>query len=150
MKNVLLGCVVVAMVGCASVDEGAETRPEGESVLSPEALRAAKGTVDFEQHVKPILEARCLYCHDGNQLPGKYNLTSGATGLATGPSGPRIVPGNADASLMISFISSGNHAMSMPAVGTRVSKEEVEILRRWINQGAEWPEGAAGKLEAVD
>ena len=129
------------------MDEGAETRPEGDPVLSAAELREAKTSVDFVKHVKPILETRCLYCHDGKEMPGKFDMTSGAKALAAGLSGPRIVPGNADASLMIAFVRKGNHGMSMPAVGMQVAKEEVEVLKAWINAGAKWPEGEAGRLQ---
>lgn len=144
----ILALVAGVVVGCASVDEGAETRPEGDPVLSPAELREAGQEVNFERHVKPILESHCLYCHDGRELPGKFDLTSREKAMAAGPSGPRIVPGSAKASLMISFISSGNHSKSMPAVGTRVSPEDVEVLRRWIDAGATWPKGKAGELRA--
>ena len=85
------------MVCAAPVDEGAETRPEGDPELSADELREAKTSVDFVKHVKPILESRCLYCHDGKGMPGKFEMTSGKTALASGPSGSRIVPGNAGA-----------------------------------------------------
>lgn len=151
MKNYILGTALLLVVGCAApVDEGAETRPEGDPVLSAAEFREAKESVDFVKHVKPILESRCLYCHDGKEMPGKWNLSSRKTALASGASGPRIVPGSAEGSLMISFISKGNHAMSMPAVGTRVTKGEIEVLRNWIDAGAKWPEGSAGRLRAVD
>lgn len=58
------------MVCAAPVDEGAETRPEGDPELSADELREAKTSVDFVKHVKPILESRCLYCHDGKEMPG--------------------------------------------------------------------------------
>jgi uncharacterized membrane protein len=140
MKIYTIAGMVLLAVGCASVNEGPETRPKGESVVSKEALKEAKRSVDFERHVKPIFEARCMYCHDGREMPGKFDLSKRSTAMASGTSGPRIVPGNADASLLISFISTGNHAKSMPTVGTQVTPEEVEVLRNWINAGAKWTE----------
>jgi len=148
MKRYAMGCLALVLAGCAApVEEGAETRPEGEAVLSAAALAEAKTAVTFVKHVKPILEARCLYCHNGKEMPGKFDLSTRATAMAAGASGPRIVPGNAEGSLLIAFISTGNHGKSMPAVGTRVSPEEIEVLRQWINVGAQWPAGEAGRLK---
>lgn len=140
--------VGLALAGCSGVEKPpvAETRPVGEPVLSDKQLREAKVAVSFTDHVKPILEERCLYCHNGRELPGKLDLRTRASAMAPGPFGPRILPGKGEESLLISFISTGNHAMSMPAVGTRVAPEEVEVLTRWIDQGATWPEGTAGTL----
>ena len=127
------------LTGCQSLDRGPETREVGESVLDAAETRTAlRGTVDFERHVRPILEVRCLHCHDGKEMPGKYNLSTRFEAFKDG----RIVPGNAAQSLVIITLTTGNHALSMPAVGAAPAREDVEVLRRWIHQGASWPEGA--------
>jgi hypothetical protein len=77
----------------ASPDES-ETSPVGPTVLSENALRSAlTGPVSFGNHIKPILEANCLPCHDGREMPAFLNLSSRQTAFASGPYGPRIVPG---------------------------------------------------------
>ncbi len=133
--------IVCAVPGCTSIDEGPETRPAGEPVLSAAQLREAQGGVDFERHVRPILEARCLACHDGKEMPGQYSLATREEAFRAGPKGPRIVPGHANQSLLYVSISTGNHALSMPVVGIRVAAEDIQVLRRWIDGGAAWPEG---------
>ncbi|HUF62868.1 MAG TPA: c-type cytochrome domain-containing protein [Verrucomicrobiales bacterium] len=127
--------------GCSSVDEGPETRPVGEPVLSAAQLREAQVSIDFQRHIQPVLERRCLQCHDGKTLLGGYSLATREEAFQEGSKGPRIVPGHAERSLLFVSISTGNHALSMPSVGIQVAKEEVEALRRWIDAGATWPEG---------
>lgn len=107
-----------------------ETSPVGESLLSPGELKTAESAVVFSDHVKPILEGHCLYCHDGKEMPGKFSFATRDAAFQ----GKQIVPGNADASSMIIALTTGNHALS-----TAPSPEEVEVLKCWINQGADWP-----------
>lgn len=140
-KLVLVGiAAVISLVGCETVpDEGAETRPVGEPILSKEQLRRAAVKVSFTEHVRPILEDRCLHCHSRKAMPGKFSLESRAEAMKGG----RIVPGNSRASFLITVLTTGNHAMTMPAVGTAPPPEEIEVLKRWINAGAAWPSGVS-------
>jgi hypothetical protein len=103
--------------------------------------------VEFRAHVAPILENRCLPCHDGTAMPGLYDLSRRSTAFAVGPAGPRIVPGAPEKSLV--FLNPGGtheKLQAMPPVGNRLTKAELSILHRWINQGAAWPAGQAGVL----
>ena len=123
--------------GCGAVPGGPETRPVGPSVLSAAELRASRRSVDFERHVRPILEGRCLGCHNDEERSGDFSLATRFE--ATKDS--RVVPGKADESLMIIFLTTGNPSLTMPAVGSAPPDEEIRILRRWINEGAKWPQG---------
>ena len=105
--------------------------------MSDAQLRSARVAVSFVDHVKPILEERCLHCHNKGEMPGKYSLETRKDSLERS----RIVPGNAEGSLLIALLTTGNHTMTMPAVGTAPPPEEVELLKRWINAGAQWPDG---------
>ncbi len=141
--------LALALSSCAVAPEGqSETAPVGPAVLSPEQEQGAlAGQVDFRSHVAPILENRCLPCHDGHALPGQYNVSRRTTAFAAGPAGPRIVPGEPGKSLI--FLNPGGthqNLQVMPPVGNRLTREELAILRRWINQGAVWPAGQAGVL----
>ena len=61
-------CVLV-IVSCATQPDP-ETKPMGENVLTKEQIRAAKrGPVDFVTHVKPVLERKCVMCHNRKALP---------------------------------------------------------------------------------
>ena len=101
---------------------------------------AMKGPVQFHRHVEPLLRQNCLPCHDGKQMPAFVNLTSRSSTMARGPYGYRVVPGKPDESLIVRNLSL-THApvKSMPPVGSRMTPEEVAILRKWIQEGAVWP-----------
>ncbi len=143
---------MVLLVGCqnAAISESqSETRPAGETVLSrAELRRALAGPVDFGRHVKPILEAKCVACHSEGGLPGRMNLTSRAAAVKSGALGLFIVPGQPDKSLFVSQIGEAPaHLKAMPPVGEQVTEDEISVLRRWIAEGASWPEGEAGHLK---
>lgn len=131
-------------------EEGSETRPAGANVLTPQALRAARtGTVSFDNHVKPILAAKCVACHQKDALPGRLNLESRAAALRSGGLGAFIVPGAPDRSTLLTRLGEAHASLqAMPPVGETLTDDEVRLLRRWITQGAHWPEGAPGVLRA--
>lgn len=141
----LLGMGVTAiLVSCQTTGDKPETRPVGEPLVSKSELKRSQEDLRFVDHVKPILEGRCLYCHDGKEMPGKFSLATKEEAFAGG----RIVPGEAEKSLLYVALTSGNHATAMPAVGMAPPPEEIDVLRRWINAGAVWPEGMT--LKASD
>ena len=96
----------------------------GEPILSAAELEEAKVSVNFTRHVKPILEERCLHCHNKKEMPGKFSLETRKEAMADGR---RIVPGAAGKSGLIISLTTGNHALTMPAVGTAPPKEEIEV-----------------------
>ncbi|MEZ6059647.1 MAG: DUF1553 domain-containing protein [Planctomycetaceae bacterium] len=98
-------------------------------------------TVDFRRDVQPILETRCFECHGPSSREGGLRLTSRRDALATTDSGrPVIVPGHADASLLLKRISSDDSDTMMPPAGDRLTKLQIQTLTSWIESGAEWTE----------
>lgn len=128
--------------------EASETAPVGPSVLTEQDQQAAmSGKVSFKKHVAPVLESRCLPCHNGKTMPNLFSMTSRAAAFQAGALGPRIVPGSPDQSLLFLNPSGTHKAIQvMPPVGNRLTTEDLAILRRWITQGAEWPAGNSGRL----
>src|SRR5439155_1696079 len=121
------------------------------NAISP--LRAAE-KVDFERQIKPILEFDCLRCHGPEKPKGNLRLDTRAGALKGGDDGTALVPGKPDRSpLYTSTILPKDDDKHMPPKGEPLKKEETELLRLWIEQGAEWPEGLppliARKLEAA-
>ena len=128
-----------------------ETKPLGENVLSKEQIHAAKhGPVDFVTQVKPVLEAKCVMCHNRQALPGHMSLENRAEAMSSGALGTFIVPGSPENSLLISNVHSAHSKMSvMPAVGERLTDDEYAILTKWVKEGARWPAGASGTLKVL-
>jgi hypothetical protein len=88
----------------------------------------------FEKHIHPIFREYCLDCHGAAETPkGGLDLRLVRSMLAGGDSGASLVLGKADESLLLTRISTGE----MPPGETRVSPEKVELIRRWIDSGAQ-------------
>jgi hypothetical protein len=107
------------------------------AVLSLEVEGAAP---DFAREVRPIFERHCLKCHGPEKQKGglRYDLKEGA--FKVGESGERaIVPGHASESRMIKLVSSQKEDEWMPPKGERLTAAEIELLKRWIDAGANWP-----------
>jgi hypothetical protein len=86
---------------------------------------------DFKKDVQPILDAKCIRCHGAQRRDGKLDMRSLDSMLAGGVSGPAIKKGNSKKSLLIELI----HYNEMPPKKQtpRVTKEELELLRKWID-----------------
>jgi hypothetical protein len=95
--------------------------------------------VDFATQVHPILAARCAPCHSGAKPAAGLSLTSRTQALAGGESGPAIVPGKSDESLLILKVS-GKKGDLMPKSGGPLSEQQIATLRAWIDEGVIWPE----------
>ena len=98
--------------------------------LLPWCIHAA--SPDFEKDVAPILEARCLSCHDESSAKGEVRLDTREQLLAS------IHLGQPDDSELIVQISGPQP--EMPKKAEPLKPQEVEILRQWIASGASWPE----------
>ena len=121
----------MALSGCASLQNDL---PVGDEV-------------DFADHIKPILEARCLQCHNKRSMPERISFESREQAFAVGKHGRAIIPGDPDNSRMVNFINAPRDtAEAMPKVGHEISAEEAETIREWIAAGARWPTGDAGRL----
>src|SRR5262245_11692842 len=81
-----------------------------------------------------LLEERCLACHDASRQRGGLDLSSRATALKGGDSGPALVSGDAARSLLLKMV--GGPAARMPRSGPRLTEAEVRVLRDWIAAGA--------------
>jgi len=108
-------------------------------------LAAPAAPVDFDRDVRPILEARCYDCH-GSEKKSKADLRldGPAHALKGGESGPALVPGKSADSLLFQRVISDDPDAVMPPKGDRLTVAETDTLRRWLDEGAVWPEGQAG------
>lgn len=97
--------------------------------------------IDFSLDVKPLLEGACVSCHKPGKTEGELNLTSGAAARQGGENGTVLVPGKpADSRLYTLTVLPADHDDIMPPKGGPLHRTQTEVLRQWIEQGAEWPE----------
>lgn len=100
--------------------------------------------VDFARDVQPVLEARCYKCHGPQRHEGGLRLDVRSLAQRGGDSGPVIVPGNAAGSVLVERLRSSDAALRMPAEGEPLEPAQIELIVRWIDEGAAWPDEAAG------
>ena len=84
---------------------------------------------------------RCLECHQERDPSGGLVLAHGAGALAGGKSGPAIVPGVPGESKLITLITKGEMPPEEKGLSKKLADAEIDLLRRWIETGASWPEG---------
>ena len=109
---------------------------------SPQRSARTDGPVDFYTHVAPILEHRCQACHGPQLQSSGLRLDAREAAFKGGYSGPVIVAGDSASSRLIRVISGGDKDLVMPPNGEELPSGEIEVLRAWIDQGAEWPADA--------
>ncbi len=105
---------------------------------------AADNLVDFNRQIRPILSDHCFVCHgpDRSQSQTEYRLDIRESAFAEQDGHHAIVPGDPQASNLVKRITSGDADVVMPPPdsGRPLSKDQIELLTRWIAQGARWNE----------
>ena len=102
---------------------------------------ASAAPVDFAREIQPLLASRCYDCHGPATAKGGLRLNEAAHARKGGESGePAIIPGRAAESLLLKRVLTNDEEDVMPQKGPRLTPAEVALLRRWIDEGAVWPE----------
>jgi Protein of unknown function (DUF1553)/Protein of unknown function (DUF1549)/Planctomycete cytochrome C len=106
-----------------------------------QALSSAE-KIDFNSQIQPILSENCYACHgpDTSKIESGLRLDLKEGALKGGESGPAIVPSDPEKSLIMERITSTNpeEVMPPPEKKTALKPEQVELVRQWISEGAEW------------
>ncbi len=126
-----------------------ESPPSVTASDSPPPDSSAQDFALFYQ-VKPLLK-RCLQCHGPSDQKSDYRMETRQAAIKGGEIAeftevPAITPGNSQLSLMIRFVMAEeedpyNEIYPMPPEGERLTAQQIELLRRWIDQGLKWPPG---------
>jgi mono/diheme cytochrome c family protein len=112
--------------------------PPGSRALPPQEAAPAPSSPQFyDARVKPILSTRCYKCHT-DRMSGGLRVDSRETLLTGGDSGPAIVPGETEKSLLIEAVRQQGD-LKMPK-GGKLSDQEVADLEAWVKAGAVWSE----------
>ncbi|WP_254509155.1 PSD1 and planctomycete cytochrome C domain-containing protein [Anatilimnocola floriformis] len=102
---------------------------------------ATKDAEFFEQQIRPLLIAHCTDCHGDRKQEAKLRLDSREALLAGGESGPALVPGEPEKSLLIAAVHYKADVAQMPPKG-KMDDEKIAKLTRWVQSGAVWPVSA--------
>src|SRR5262245_55009434 len=93
----------------------------------------------FEARVRPVLANNCYACHTDNKLGG-LRVDSRVALLEGGKSGPAIVPGRLEESLLVKAITHADPKLKMPMGGNKLKDNEIADLKYWIQtMAAFWP-----------
>jgi hypothetical protein len=114
-------------------------------LLAGAALRAATPADDerkalqfFENDVRPLLAGKCYECHGEKKQKAGLRLDSRADALKGGETGPALVPGKPQESLLIEAVHYTDENLQMPPK-EQLAPEEIATLEKWIALGAPWP-----------
>lgn len=95
--------------------------------------------IDFNAQVRPILNKNCISCHGGVKQAGGFSVLFREEALGVTKSGkPAIIEGDAKNSEFIKRLTHHDNELRMPLNKSPLTKEEIEILTKWVNQGAKW------------
>jgi mono/diheme cytochrome c family protein len=97
--------------------------------------KSAQARVDYARDIQPIFRASCDGCHGAKKQMGNLRLDSKQIALAK-----VIVPGKASESPLYQRVAGIGDQARMPMGGDSLKKEQIELIRRWIDEGADWPE----------
>ncbi|MGH9834632.1 MAG: DUF1549 domain-containing protein, partial [Blastocatellia bacterium] len=103
------------------------------------ASAQARG-VDFRRDIEPILRANCYQCHGEKKASARLRLDNKQLAMKGGISGAAIIPGKSAQSLLMKRIHGGGDEARMPLGGHPLKPKQIELIRRWIDEGANWPE----------
>ena len=124
-------------------------------LLSSSAVLAEAAKVDFVKQIVPILETNCVSCHkpSNKEENGEYDITTRALAIEGGDHGTSLVPGNPEKSRMYTDLirkDDDKRRMPPPKNSDALKKEEIELIKNWIAQGAEWDETIVLKQRPKD
>ena len=103
------------------------------------------GKVDFGRDVMPLIRGNCIGCHGPTKQMNSFRLDRRSIAMRGG-SAKVITPGNSPASRLYLRLIGNQFGNQMPPTG-ELSPEAVEVFRKWIDQGAEWPDELAGESD---
>ena len=93
--------------------------------------------ISYYREIRPIFQANCHGCHQPARSKGKYVMTRFDRLLAGAGEEAAIVPQHPDQSLLIEMITTIDGEAEMPNKGDPLKPAQIELIRRWISEGAE-------------
>lgn len=120
-------------------------------VQSPPAARSqGKGPVSFINDVAPLLKENCFACHDSKKRKGKFEITSYANFRKGGSKEDPVVPGKPGESILMQLLTEkGAGRMPPKEAGDPLPKDKIELIARWIQEGAKLDAGIDAKADLM-
>ena len=141
MRHTYVAIAVVALAASIGVRQigatGQTAKPE-----QKQAMAEAASPEFFEARVRPLLANSCFECHS-DKAEGGLRVDSREALIKGGDSGPAIVPGDPEKSLLIQAVKRLPLAPQMPSKRSKLKQEEIDVLVEWVKAGAPWPASSA-------
>ncbi len=115
----------------------ADVSAQNKSAAQPRRQRR----IDFKRQIEPIFARSCYQCHGAKKAMGQLRLDGREFALKGGLTGPSIIPGAGEQSLLVKRILGAGDETRMPMGGDPLNPAEISLISRWIDQGANWSEG---------
>ena len=112
---------------------------------APTTKPIASGDLQFfETKIRPLLAEKCYKCHSqqSDKVRGGLLLDTREATVAGGNTGPAVVPGKPDESLLIQAVRYKDEDLQMPPKGEKLSDQEIADLTEWVRRGAPDPRAA--------
>jgi len=122
------------------VDSVAEGKPFSELPVN--------GKVNYSRNIRPIFVEHCYSCHGPEKQKSGFRLDRREDAFAGGDTGKAILAGNSSGSLLYRYVAGLDSETKMPPKGERLNPAQVQLIRDWIDQGAEW-NGPTGKAQGT-
>ncbi|REK22396.1 MAG: DUF1553 domain-containing protein [Planctomycetota bacterium] len=155
LRFLLAKLVMVTLMGACSLGALVARADDSEPNASRDQADKSHDAAElafFERRIRPVLVERCYECHSAaaqqaGKLKGELLLDSRPGVLQGGPSGPAVVPGDVEASLLLSAIR--HEDLEMPPDG-RLDADVISAFETWIRRGAFDPRAEAAGVVQVD
>jgi len=108
------------------------------AAMAPEAgaevVEAVMDFTNYDDHIRPIFQNRCMRCHNDDQQRGGLSLSTHGALMQGGSSGAVVSPGDPDGSRLLRLIMHTEEPV-MPPSGDPLGQEEQDLIRKWIQEG---------------
>src|SRR5262245_14016470 len=116
----------------------------------PAAQSQGKGPISFINDVAPLLKENCFACHDSKKRKGKFEITSYANFRKGGSKEDPVVPGKPGESIIMQLLTEkGAGRMPPKEAGDPLPKDKIELIGRWIQEGAKLDAGIDAKADLM-
>jgi len=132
----LLGCLVLGLASMITISAA-----DAEVDVSKLPPPAKKKGVTYAKDIKPIVEKSCLKCHSGDRPKSRYDMTTREGVIKGGREVKAVKAGKSAESAIVHYTADLVPEYEMPPLEKRtdfpaLKKEQIALLRAWIDQGA--------------
>jgi ankyrin repeat protein len=117
------------------------------AVFEEKLFSQSEAKVDFSRDLQPLLKQRCVACHGPSQQMSGYRLDRRSAALG-GVLRPNIIPGSSESSRLYRRLIGSQFGPQMPPAGA-LTEVEIGIFKRWVDEGAEWPDALANESAVI-